>query len=70
MVSVVRDVGQVTVLSPIARKRRVNQQEMHQLSIDCHFVATNSKTVHRDNALHTEVELLSCKLLQCFPFLA
>lgn len=36
-VSVVRDVGQVTVRSPIAWKRRVNQQEIHQLSINCHF---------------------------------
>lgn len=31
---VVRDVGQVTVLSPIAWKRRLNQQEIHQLSIN------------------------------------
>lgn len=30
---VVRDVGQLTAVSPIAWKRRVNQQEIHQPSI-------------------------------------
>ncbi len=39
---VARDVSQVSVLSPIAWKRRVNQQEIHQLSIYCHFQATVS----------------------------
>lgn len=31
--SVVRDVGQLTVVPAIAWKRRANQQEIHQLSI-------------------------------------
>lgn len=45
-----RDVGQVTVLSPIAWKRRVNQQEIHQLSINCHFHTAMSCWV---STLHT-----------------
>lgn len=31
--SVVRDVGQLTVVPAIAWKRRANQQEIHQLSV-------------------------------------
>lgn len=45
---VVRDMGQLTVPSPIARKRSVNRHDAHQPSINCPF---NTAVTYRVSTL-------------------